>query len=49
MKSCIAAVLVAMTLAGCIAVPVHSGPGRGYYAYPAAPSVSFQYNYHRRW
>lgn len=52
MKSLIAAVLTAMTLAGCVAVPYYAEPAPGpgyYYYYPApAPSVQFQYRYYRR-
>lgn len=50
MRSLIAAVLVTMTLAGCVAVPYYAepAPASGYY-YPApAPSVQFQYRYYRR-
>jgi len=52
MKSLIAAVLMTMTLAGCVAVPYYAEPAPApgyYYYYPApAPSVQFQYRYYRR-
>lgn len=61
MKSLIAAVLLAMTLAGCIAVPYEPAPSYGYYGPgpyyygPPAATFSFGYQYndhhyrHRRW
>lgn len=50
MKSLIAAVLMAMTLAGCVAVPYYAEPvPAGYYYYYAPPPATFQfrYDYHR--
>lgn len=49
MKGFITAVLFAMTLAGCVAVPYEPAPSYGYYyspGYYAAPPVSFQFGYH---
>jgi hypothetical protein len=50
MKSLIALLMLATTLAGCVAVPVYEpAPSYGYYYYPApAPNVQFQYRYYRR-
>ena len=52
MKNLIAAVLAAMSLAGCVAVPYYAepAPAAGYrYYYPApAPSDQFHYRYYRR-
>lgn len=49
MKSLIAAVLMALTMAGCVAVPYDPGPSYGYYYSPGyyyGPPVSFQFGYH---
>lgn len=51
MKSFIAAVLMAMTLAGCVAVPYDASPGYGYYYSPgpyyySAPPATFNFGYH---
>jgi PBP1b-binding outer membrane lipoprotein LpoB len=54
MKSLIAAALLAMTLAGCVAVPYYEpAPSYGYYSpapyyyAPPAATFSFGYQYHR--
>ena len=54
MKSSIAAVLLAMTLAGCVAVPYYEpAPSYGYYSpgpyYYSPPPATFHfgYQYHR--
>jgi hypothetical protein len=49
MKSTIAAVLMAMTLAGCVAVPYDASPGYGYYGpgpYYYGPPATFHFGYH---
>ena len=52
MKSLIAGVLGALTLAGCVAVPYYAepAPAPGYYYSPyyyPAPPVSFSFQYHQ--
>ena len=44
MKSLIASLVAVLGLAGCVAVPYYEPSG--YYYGPAAPSVSFGYNYY---
>lgn len=49
MKSLLAGVLAALTLAGCVVAPAYYDPyPSGYYYYgPPAPNVYFRYDYHR--
>jgi len=51
MKSAIAAVLLAMTLSACVAVPYEPAPaygyyGPGYYYGPPVATFNFGYQYH---
>lgn len=45
MKSLIAGMLMAMTLVGCVAVPVYE-PAPTVYAYPSPPPYHAYYRYH---
>ncbi|HJQ62671.1 MAG TPA: hypothetical protein VJ834_07400 [Burkholderiales bacterium] len=51
MKSATAAVLLAMVLAGCVAVPYEPAPAYGYYGpgayYYGPPAATFHFGYHR--
>jgi hypothetical protein len=49
-KTLLIAILAAVGLSGCVAVPVYdggyAGPAYGYYAAPPAASISFGYYHH---
>ena len=56
MKSAIAAVLLAVTLSACVAVPYEPAPAYGYYGpapyYYGPPAATFSFGYHshrHRW
>ena len=52
MKSAIGTVLLALSLAGCVAVPYEPVPAYGYYVpgpyYYGAPAATFHFGYHYR-
>lgn len=51
MKSAIAAVVMALTLSACVAVPYEPAPAYGYYSpgayYYGPPAATFHFGYHR--
>lgn len=53
MKSAIAAVVMALALSACVAVPYEPAPAYGYYYGPGAyyygpPAATFHFGYHHR-